>query len=48
VICTKRHGSEPLLLWSNNNGWVDLQLADIFTRYEHNTLSLPMSGTWMP
>ena len=48
VICTKRHGNEPPLFWSNSNGWVNLQLADIFTQYEHNTLSLPMSGSWMP
>lgn len=33
--------------WSNENGWVDLESADLFTFTERRTLDLPIGGTWV-
>jgi len=32
--------------WSNENGWGDLQTADIFTQEQHDTMYLPLFGEW--
>ena len=35
-----------MLYWSNDWGWVDEDMADLFTNEEKNWLSLPIGGKW--
>ena len=37
--------SEPLY-WSNEWGWVDKCMADLFTNEDKETLNLPIGGAW--
>lgn len=36
------------LFWSNEQGWVPLEIATHFTHTETKTLNLPLGGRWMP
>lgn len=35
------------LWWSNYQGWVSIDDADVYTPDEHDTLRLPMGGKWV-
>jgi hypothetical protein len=35
------------LFWSNSQGWVDRQSADVFTDAERESLRLPYGGRWV-
>lgn len=35
------------LWWSNQDGWVDMQSATLFTEREHGKFCLPNGGIWI-
>jgi hypothetical protein len=39
--------TDPLLFWSNEDGWVDYYYADSFTEEETKELNLPFDGEWV-
>lgn len=39
---------EPHEFWSNEDGWVDQDDADLFDRDEQKYLNLPTEGYWVP
>lgn len=41
------HDRDPLLYWSNDQGWVDYNSASIFTVPERDYLNLPDEGKWV-
>lgn len=43
IICI----TNPKLLWSNTDGWVENENFDMFTLEETETLNLPIEGKWI-
>lgn len=41
-----KHDGEQLY-WNNQMGWVDRELADVFTEDETFRLDLPLDGAWV-
>jgi hypothetical protein len=35
------------LYWNNTMGWVDRELADVFTEEDTQELNLPIDGIWV-
>ena len=46
IICTDE-GSDGELFWSNDQGWVSIEDATVFTGIEADTFNLPMGGAWI-
>lgn len=40
--------TDPTTFWSNEDGWVDQDSADLFSRDEQTYLTLPVEGYWVP
>lgn len=40
--------SNPSEYWSNVDGWVDRESADVFIEAERASLTLPIGGQWEP
>lgn len=43
IQCVNNHS----LYWANEQGWVDIEDADLFTGGEMETMSLPVEGQWI-
>ena len=39
--------NNPVLLWSNTDGWTEDEDFDLFTLEESETLNLPIEGQWV-